>query len=36
MGDDICVDLIIGSEDNKAIGIPAEILVSVWFHNTDI
>jgi len=36
MDDDLCVDLIIGSGEIKAIGIPAGILVSVWFHNTDI
>jgi len=29
----VCVDLIIGSGDIKAIGILAQILVSCWFHN---
>jgi len=36
MDHDVCVDMIIGSEDIKAIGVPAEVLVSVWFHNSDI
>jgi len=29
----VCVDLIIGSRDIKAIGVLAQILVSCWFHN---
>ena len=32
MDDDVCVALIIASRDVKAIGVPAEILVSVLLH----
>ena len=36
MDDNVCVDLIIGSGDIKAIGVLAKILASVSFHSIDM